>query len=106
MSVYNSMAVNLKKYRENAGLTQEQLAEKAGCSKNHLSVLERGKKFPGGHLIDRLSDALEIKPFVLFLDEKDEAEFIRRKRFVDYVMDSMDKNELNSFKTPENEDSD
>lgn len=31
----------LKKYRREAGITQKQLAEKAGVSKNHLSAVER-----------------------------------------------------------------
>lgn len=32
----------LQEFREQAGLTQQQLSELAGCSKNYLSAVERG----------------------------------------------------------------
>lgn len=31
----------LKKYRRESGITQKELAEKAGVSKNHISAIER-----------------------------------------------------------------
>ena len=32
----------LQKYRENAKVTQKQMADACGCSKNYLSAVERG----------------------------------------------------------------
>lgn len=94
MSVNDSMAVNLKKFREERGLTQEKLSEIAGCSKNHLSALERGVKFPSASLIDKLSQTLKIKPYELLLDNSDNEEIRKQKDFVEYVMDSVDKKKL------------
>ncbi|HAK46870.1 MAG TPA: hypothetical protein DCO79_13255 [Spirochaeta sp.] len=94
MSVNDSMAVNLKKFREERGLTQEKLSEIAGCSKNHLSALERGVKFPSASLIDKLSQTLKIKPYELLLDTSDNEEIRKQKDFVEYVMDSVDKKKL------------
>ncbi len=37
---------NIKKYRKQKGLTQEQLSELAGISCDYLSEIERGKKVP------------------------------------------------------------
>jgi len=88
------MAVNLKKFREERGLTQEKLSEIAGCSKNHLSALERGVKFPSASLIDKLSQTLKIKPYELLLDTSDNEEIRKQKDFVEYVMDSVDKKKL------------
>lgn len=94
MPVNNSIAANLKEFREKQDLTQEKLAEMAGCSKNHLSALERGVKFPSSSLIDRLSLILKIKPYELFLDDNDKIKLRRKDNFVEYVMDSLDKNHL------------
>ena len=94
MSVNNSIAANLKDFREKKDLTQEKLAELAGCSKNHLSALERGVKFPSSSLIDKFSTILRIKPYELFLDKTDKKKLQRKDNFVDYVMDSIDKDQL------------
>lgn len=37
---------NIQRYREEAGFTQEELAERAGISSNYLSALEREVKIP------------------------------------------------------------
>jgi len=44
--------------REMAGLTQEELAERAGLSKNALGALERGSSEPRPSTIRRLAEAL------------------------------------------------
>ena len=36
----------IRKYRERAGITQEQLAEKVNISTNHLGAIEREVKTP------------------------------------------------------------
>ncbi len=89
MSVNDSMAANLKRFREKQKLTQEQLAELAGCSKNHLSALERGKKFPGAALIDKFCKILDIKPYQLLLDESDIQKHFKRDTIIEYVMESI-----------------
>ena len=61
---------NLKFYRKNAGLSQQQLAEKCDIATNYLSEIERGQKFPSIELIERLSAELDIPPSFLFTDEK------------------------------------
>lgn len=94
MSVNKSLAVNLKRYREQSQLTQEKLAELAGCSKNHLSAIERGKKFPGSSLIEKLCVILKIKPYELFLDESDLQSLSKQKNFIEYVMDSLNTKDL------------
>ena len=51
----------LRLRREEAGLTQESLAELAGISRSHVNRIERGTvQLPGRELRDRLNQALGI----------------------------------------------
>ena len=55
----------LKELRERQGLTQEQLAERAGLSKNYVSDCERGTRNISLENIIALCRALKIKPGTL-----------------------------------------
>ena len=46
--------------RREVGLTQEQLAERAGISVVHLCNIELGKKTPGLMVLIRIAEALEV----------------------------------------------
>lgn len=52
----------LRKYRKHAGLTQEQLANKAGIHRTYVSLLERNEKSPTLKVFFRLCSALQAKP--------------------------------------------
>ena len=52
----------LRKAREAAGLTQEELAFAAGIHRTYVSLLERDKKSPTVGLLFRLCDALAVSP--------------------------------------------
>ena len=51
----------LRKAREAAGLTQEQLAFKAGVSRNYVSLLEHDAKSPTVQVLLRLCKAIGVK---------------------------------------------
>jgi predicted ATPase/DNA-binding XRE family transcriptional regulator len=56
-----SFAQRLRRFRETAGLTQEELAGRAELSPNAISDLERGKRRrPHPHTVRSLADALEL----------------------------------------------
>lgn len=57
---------NVKKYRKQQGLSQEQLAEKLEISTNHLSVIETGTKFVTYKLLEKIVTELKILPSSLF----------------------------------------
>jgi len=57
-----SFAALLKRARRSAGLTQEQLAEKAGYSVSYISMLERGERVPARATAELLADALDLTP--------------------------------------------
>lgn len=59
------LKTNIKKYREKANLTQEQLSEMAGISPDYLSEIERGKKIPSMKRFFKIADALNLLPYKL-----------------------------------------
>ncbi|WP_024303340.1 helix-turn-helix transcriptional regulator [Pseudogulbenkiania sp. MAI-1] len=46
--------------RKRLGMTQSELAEKAGCTQGHISQLEKGLTNPSRELAKRLATALEL----------------------------------------------
>jgi len=59
-------AANLKENRRKKGLTQEKLAETADISLRYIAMLELGKSFPSGEMLEKLAKALDIQAFQLF----------------------------------------
>ena len=53
---------NLRALRNAAGLTQPQLAERAGIEQGYLSKLENGRAAPSQEVIERLATALAVTP--------------------------------------------
>lgn len=58
--------LKVRSLRAARGLTQEQLAERAGISVDFLSLIERGKNAPSFENLDELADALEVSVAELF----------------------------------------
>lgn len=57
---------NIKKLREQKGLTQTELAEKVGLERASLSNIECGRRWPGTDVVVRIADVLGIKVAVLW----------------------------------------
>ena len=51
---------NLRRIRENKGMTQEELAERSGFSQHYISTLENGKRNPTVVTLYELSSALGV----------------------------------------------
>lgn len=52
---------HIRYYRNYRGMTQEELAEQAQISTNHLKSIERGKSSPSFFVIFKLAKALNIE---------------------------------------------
>lgn len=63
---YIRLGQNIKFCREHAGLTQEELAEKAGISLDYLGKIEVNINRPGLKTIFKLAIALNISPAEFF----------------------------------------
>ena len=58
---YSPFGARLRRLREAAGLTQEELASRAGLAAKNISDLERGeRKRPYPHTVRSLADALKL----------------------------------------------
>jgi transcriptional regulator with XRE-family HTH domain len=60
------LAKNLKKNRRRLGITQPELAERAGLSTHYLGMIEIARNFPTADALERLATALGIKSNELF----------------------------------------
>ncbi len=52
----------LKRHRNVAGLSQQQLADSVGVSKGFISALEGGRSVPNLDMLVQLADALNVRP--------------------------------------------
>ena len=57
---------SIKHFREQAGLTQERLAEKADLSSVHISYIETAARTPDLKTLYKIADALKVKVKNLF----------------------------------------
>jgi len=57
---YVLLGKNIKKYRQLAEMTQEQLAEAAGCSDRHIGQIETGKNIPSLAKTVKIANALNV----------------------------------------------
>jgi transcriptional regulator with XRE-family HTH domain len=71
MTIKVCFGTNLKQYRKEKHLSQEQLSEKVDISIKHLSALERGLTFVSAELLEKLSESLEIPAFYFFVKDKE-----------------------------------
>ena len=61
-SSQNTLAINVRQLRTSAGITQEELAFKAGIDRTYASQIERAVANPSLGIICQIADALNCKP--------------------------------------------
>ena len=64
------MENRVKKYREEAGITQEGLAQQAGVSRQSIISIEKGQYVPTTILARKISQLLKVPVEDLFVLEK------------------------------------
>jgi transcriptional regulator with XRE-family HTH domain len=65
------LGANMRRCREERGLTQTQLADRAGIAPSTISTIENGRNSPTLFTVCALADALEVSvPEYIGLDEK------------------------------------
>jgi transcriptional regulator with XRE-family HTH domain len=62
MGIRKIFAANLRRARQSAGLSQEELAFRAELDRTYISSLERGIYSATIDVVARLAEALEIEP--------------------------------------------
>lgn len=71
------LSKNLKRLRGAAGISQEVLAERTGCSPTMIGNVETGKRFPSANLLDRLAEAFGVPVFELFKPDSEAVAWTR-----------------------------
>lgn len=51
----------IRKYRHDAGLTQEDLAEKVGVSRVYIGYVEQGRNTPSLEILGKIAKALKVR---------------------------------------------
>lgn len=66
-NIKSLLGKRIKEIRKKRGLTQEKLAELAGIETPSLSNIENDKNYPNNETLEKLSDALKIRPYELYM---------------------------------------
>lgn len=66
--MYESIGKNIRKYRLEKNLRQEDLAERAGLSTNYIGMVERGEKIPALETFITILNILEVSADVILAD--------------------------------------
>ncbi|MDR1114540.1 MAG: helix-turn-helix domain-containing protein [Candidatus Margulisbacteria bacterium] len=69
MLLQKTFIQNLKKIRNQAGLSQMKLAELCDISVGFVSEIEVGKKFPSVETIEKIAAVLKVRATLFFFDE-------------------------------------
>jgi len=67
LAIRKNLAINIKRFREMEGMTQENLAEKAGISTPMMCDIEGCRTWISDKTLARLSSALKIETYRLFI---------------------------------------
>ncbi|MBR1403071.1 MAG: helix-turn-helix transcriptional regulator [Treponema sp.] len=81
-SIRETLAQNIKRFRETRNMSQADLAFEAGISIPFLSDIERGNKWPSPETIGKIAEAFHIESYLLFLPnfyEKEENKILIRR---------------------------
>jgi len=69
MTLGGNVARNIRRLRQERGLTQEELAVRIRITRNYVGMIERQENSPTVAILERIAKALGIEPARLF-DEK------------------------------------
>lgn len=76
---YKALGKNIRKYRNIAGMRQEDLAEACGCSNSHIGQIENAKTVPSLDMVVRIANALSVTIDQLIGDSYDHPELVYLK---------------------------
>ena len=65
----NIVADNIRRYRKLAGLSQEELGEKAGLHRTYIGSVERGERNITLDSLEEIANALKVAPVQLVIED-------------------------------------
>ena len=66
MRLRETVAKNLRRLRQAKGLSQEELADRAGINRNYVGMLEREQHAATIDMLEKLADVLDADPADFF----------------------------------------
>ncbi len=82
---------NIKERRKTLGYSQMDLAEHCGVSTSYIGEIEIGRKFPSADTLQKISDALGLRPSQLFFEDDDWKVFKKYTLLTDLSMELQEK---------------
>jgi transcriptional regulator with XRE-family HTH domain len=70
MGLKDVFVKNLKEYRREKKISQMALAELCDTSTSYIGQIEIGNRFPSIDMIEKIAEALQIRPYLLFFTDK------------------------------------
>ena len=89
-----AFARNIKKARTQLKYSQMRLAELCNLSTSFIGEIETGKKFPSPENMEKIAEALGMKPYQLFFEDEQWELYDKFDRFTSFYQDLKEK--LNS----------
>lgn len=71
MDIVKVFGENLKRYRKELNLSQEEFAERCGLHRTYISSIERFQRNISIENIQRIADGLHIDTYKLFIPKED-----------------------------------
>lgn len=68
MDIVKVFGANVRRYRNEKGISQEKLASLSGLHRTYISDIERFQRSISLENIQRIADALDIETFKLFVE--------------------------------------
>lgn len=93
--LHKNLVHNMKRLRDKLDITQAELAERAEISSGYVGEIEMGHKFPTPEVLERLAEALEVRPFRLLMSPEDVADAAGVDALydaADMIRDKLDRN--------------
>jgi transcriptional regulator with XRE-family HTH domain len=69
MSLREIVATNLRRLRHAKGISQEELADRAGINRNYVGMLEREQHSATVDMLEKLAEVLQADPVEFFRRE-------------------------------------
>lgn len=69
MDIVKVFGQNVKKYRQQLAISQEELADRSNLHRTYISAIECFRRSIALENVQRIADALEIETYKLFLEE-------------------------------------
>ncbi len=70
MDIVKVFGTNLRKYRNELGVSQEKFAEMCGLHRTYISDVERFQRSIALDNVQKIADALGIETYRLFIEER------------------------------------